>query len=152
MWNLITTGPAETLELGRRLGQLLQDDDVLCLTGDLGAGKTLITQGIAAALGVKQPVTSPTFTVLNIYEGNLPVYHFDLYRLEHPEELEDIGFDEYTSAGGIVIIEWADKFPGNMPEEYLQITLNRGTENEERRISFLPNGKRYEQICEELKN
>jgi tRNA threonylcarbamoyladenosine biosynthesis protein TsaE len=150
MWNIRTTSPNETFELGQRLGQLLQEEDVICLTGDLGAGKTLITQGIAAALGVEQPVTSPTFTVLNIYEGKINIYHFDLYRLEQPEELEDIGFSEFTSSGGVVIIEWSDKFPGNMPEKYLQIMLKRGTENEERLISFLPNGKRYVQICEEL--
>lgn len=150
MWKFHSRSPMETFEMGRKLGQLLQDGDVLCLNGDLGAGKTLLTQGIANALEVQQPVTSPTFTVLNIYEGKRTMYHFDLYRLEYPDELENIGFNEYTTSGGIVIIEWSDKFPGNMPDDFLQITLTRETENESRFIAFFPNGKRYEQICEEL--
>lgn len=151
MWTVKTESPEETFALGKQLGSLLEDEDILCLTGDLGAGKTLITQGIAAALEVEQPVTSPTFTVLNIYEGMLAVYHFDLYRLENSYELDDIGFYEYTASGGVVIIEWSDKFPGNIPENHLEIKLNRTQNAEERIVSFFPHGKRYQELCEELK-
>jgi tRNA threonylcarbamoyladenosine biosynthesis protein TsaE len=118
---IVSTAPEQSFSFGRQLGQLLQEGSVLCLIGDLGAGKTLLVQGIAQGLGLNEEITSPTFTVMNVYEGTIPVYHFDLYRLESPEQLVDIGFDEYTNAGGIAIIEWPDKFPGFMPDSYLRI-------------------------------
>lgn len=116
---------AATENLGRILGSRLQDGDVICLTGDLGAGKTLLSRGVAEALGVpSEEVTSPTFTIMNVYQGNnLEIHHFDLYRLNRPEELEDIGFDEYCGGDGITLIEWAELFPEQLPDEYLQITL-----------------------------
>lgn len=114
-----------TEKLGKLLGSKVQEGDVICLTGDLGAGKTLLSQGVAVALGVPaEEVTSPTFTIMNIYEGTeIEIHHFDLYRLNRPEELEDIGFDEYCGGEGITLIEWAELFPDSLPEEYLQITL-----------------------------
>jgi tRNA threonylcarbamoyladenosine biosynthesis protein TsaE len=146
---IVSTAPEETFSFGRRLGQLLREGDVLCLIGDLGAGKTLLVQGIADGLGLSEEVTSPTFTVMNVYEGTTPVYHFDLYRLEWPEQLEDIGFDEYTNADGIAIIEWPDKFPDFMPDSYLRIELTKIGDND-RLITVAAQGARYHLLYEEL--
>lgn len=114
-----------TESLGQLIGCKVQEGDVICLTGDLGAGKTLLAQGVATALGVAaEDVTSPTFTIMNVYEGRkMEIRHFDLYRLNCPEELEDIGFSEYCGGEGVTLIEWAELFPEQLPEEYLQITL-----------------------------
>lgn len=147
---IVSTAPEKTFSFGRQLGQLLQEGSVLCLIGDLGAGKTLLVQGIAQGLGLNEEITSPTFTVMNVYEGNIPVYHFDLYRLESPEQLVDIGFDEYTNAGGIAIIEWPDKFPGFMPDSYLRIELIKTGDND-RLIKVSSQGAHHHLLYEELK-
>jgi len=139
-----------TESLGKLLGSRLQDGDVICLTGDLGAGKTLLTQGVAVSLGVAaEDVTSPTFTIMNIYEGQeLQIRHFDLYRLNRPEELEDIGFDEYCGGDGVTLIEWAELFPEQLPEEYLQITLlHSGTG---RKALLEAKGKRAAELLKEV--
>lgn len=141
----------DTEKLGLILGKLAKDGDVFCFTGDLGAGKTSMSRGIAAALGVSaDEVNSPTFTIMNIYQGNaLEVRHFDLYRLNREEELDDIGFDEYCGGSGVTLIEWAELFPERLPEEYLQINvLHHG---EGRKAVLLPKGKRYEEIVEGVK-
>ena len=139
-----------TERLGRIIGSKVVEGDVVCLTGDLGAGKTLLSQGIAAALGVApEDVTSPTFTIMNIYEGrDLEVHHFDLYRLNRPEELEDIGFDEYCGGEGVTLIEWAELFPEQLPEEYLQITLLH--EGEGRRALLEAKGERAAELLQEV--
>lgn len=156
MLNFKTSGPEETYRFGQKVAKVLKPGDVLCLSGDLGAGKTLLSQGIAAGLNVADAVSSPTFTVLNVYEGmisdqELAIYHFDLYRLEHPEELADIGFDHYVEAGGIAIIEWPEKFTEFLPVEHLWMTLNLGDHANERIIRLTPKGERYRELCEELK-
>ena len=140
----------QTEALGRALGKLVADGDVICLTGDLGAGKTLLTQGVAVALGVdRAEVTSPTFTIMNIYQGEeLEIRHFDLYRLNRAEELEDIGFSEYAGGEGVTLIEWAELFPEELPEEYLQITLL--LEGTGRRALLEAKGCRYEQLLKEV--
>ncbi len=114
-----------TEALGQKLGKLAESYDVFCLNGDLGAGKTLLSRGLATAMGVDpNAVNSPTFAIMNIYQGReMEIRHFDLYRLNRPEELEDIGFDEYAGGEGVTLIEWADLFPEQLPEEYLKITL-----------------------------
>ena len=141
---------AATEALGRALGRHVQEGDVICLTGDLGAGKTLLTQGVASALGVEPAeVTSPTFTIMNIYEGTeLEIRHFDLYRLNRPEELEDIGFSEYCGGEGVTLIEWAELFPEELPEEYLQLTLLH--EQPGRRARLEAKGERYEELLKEV--
>ena len=144
----LTAGPDQTLAFGREMGRLLRPGDNICLNGDLGAGKTLLVQGIAAGLDIKGNVTSPTFTILNVYEGPVPVHHFDLYRLDAAEQLDDIGFDEYTSCG-ITIIEWSDKFPDRMPDETLMIEIAKAGDND-RLFSITPVGQRYTGLCEEL--
>ena len=139
-----------TERLGRIIGSKVTEGDVICLTGDLGAGKTLLSQGVAAALGVApEDVTSPTFTIMNIYEGRaLKIHHFDLYRLNRPEELEDIGFDEYCGGEGVTLIEWAELFPEQLPEEYLQITLLH--EGEGRRALLEAKGERAAELLQEV--
>lgn len=139
-----------TEELGRVLGRHAADGDVFCLTGDLGAGKTLLSRGVAEALGVaSEDVTSPTFAIMNVYQGSkLEVRHFDLYRLNRAEELEDIGFAEYAGGDGVTLIEWAELFSDELPEEYLQITLL--LDGEGRKAVLEPKGERYERLLEEV--
>ena len=141
---------AATEALGRLLGRHLKDGDVLCLSGDLGAGKTLLSRGVATSLGVDpDAVTSPTFAIMNVYEGReLEVRHFDLYRLNRPEELEDIGFEEYAGGDGVTLIEWAELFRVQLPEEYLQVVLRH--EGAGRRAVLEAHGQRYEQLLEEV--
>ncbi len=148
-----TSSPEETFAFGKQLSQVLQAGDVVCLAGNLGAGKTLIAQAIAAGLGINDEVTSPTFTVMNVYDGEVPIYHFDLYRLEHPAELEDIGFAEYAanSSAGVAIIEWPDKFVEYLPEGYLWIEIKPGDSLAERVLFVRAQGVRHEKLCEELK-
>lgn len=140
----------QTEALGIKLGGFLRDGDVVCLTGDLGAGKTLLTQGVARALGVEEhEVTSPTFTIMNIYQGEeLEIKHFDLYRLNRPEELEDIGFSEYAGGDGVTLIEWAELFSEELPEEYLQITLL--LEPIGRTAVLEAKGERYQELLKEV--
>ena len=141
---------AATEALGKLLGRHAADGDVFCLTGDLGAGKTLLSRGVAEALGVSsEDVTSPTFAIMNVYQGTgLEVRHFDLYRLNRPEELEDIGFDEYAGGDGVTLIEWAELFSEQLPEEYLQVTLR--LDGAGRRAVLEPKGERYEELLGEV--
>lgn len=152
MTSFLTRTADGTFQFGHTLGKKLTAGDVLCLTGDLGAGKTLLVQGAAAGLGVTETVTSPTFTLMQVYEtGRLPVYHFDLYRLDAPMDLHNIGFEEYMGGDGVALIEWADKFPAAMPEHCLWVEINRGRETTERVIMLRPKGERYRRLGEELK-
>lgn len=145
-----TGSPAQTRAWGERLGKYLAPGDVVCLAGDLGAGKTVLAQGIARGLGVGDTVTSPTFTLLEIYQGRLTLYHFDLYRLEREEELEDIGFYSFTDGDGVALIEWPDKFPGILPASYLWLEI-AVLAAQERRVRLTPHGARYQKLCEEMR-
>lgn len=142
---------AATEALGQLLGRHVANGDVFCLSGDLGAGKTLLSRGVAEALGVPaEDVTSPTFALMNVYQGrDLEVRHFDLYRLNRAEELEDIGFAEYAGGDGVTLIEWAELFADELPGEYLQVTLRH--EGEGRRAFLEPHGMRYAKLLEEVK-
>lgn len=142
---------AATERLGSIIGSIAQSGDVICFTGDLGAGKTLMSRGISLALGAaEEEITSPTFAIMNVYAGKeLEIRHFDLYRLNRPEELEDIGFYEYAGGEGVTLIEWAELFPDSLPEEYLQVTLR--LEGAGRRAELLPKGERYEELVQEVK-
>jgi tRNA threonylcarbamoyladenosine biosynthesis protein TsaE len=105
-----TTRPEETFRTGKELGESAAAGEVYALVGDLGVGKTVFTKGFAEGLGIDEPVNSPTFTILQIYEdGRIPLYHFDVYRIEEPEEMEEIGFDEYIDGDGVCLIEWAGR-------------------------------------------
>ncbi|MEG6586829.1 tRNA (adenosine(37)-N6)-threonylcarbamoyltransferase complex ATPase subunit type 1 TsaE [Dendrosporobacter sp. 1207_IL3150] len=146
-----TCSPEETFDFGRQIAKHTSDGFKICLKGDLGAGKTLLVQGIAAELKATDDVTSPTFSILNIYNAKLTIYHFDLYRLDRTEELFDIGFYEYINCGGLTIIEWPDKFIEEMPQEHLWIEIKPGDITTERLIEVKSNGVKYQQVCEELK-
>ena len=135
-----THSPAETRALGERLARMLCPGDVLCLWGDLGAGKSELTRGIAAGLGVTAPVTSPSFTIMNVYgEGRCPLYHFDWYRLESSEELYEMGMDEYLGGDGIAVVEWPGVCPDAMPETRLDVTITPVGETE-RDVAVTPRG------------
>lgn len=119
-----TTSANETRTLGERLASSLRPGDVLLLLGDMGAGKSELTRGIARGLGIQGPVASPTFTILQVYdEGHIPLYHFDWYRLESADELYEMGMDEYLGGDGIAIIEWPSQCPEAIPPCRLEITL-----------------------------
>ncbi len=137
----------ETIRFGEILGSLLAPGDVVALIGELGAGKTTLVKGIARGLGVEdnRAVKSPTFSLLNKYEGYVPVYHFDAYRLEDTREMIDIGSDEILFGNGVSIIEWANKVPGCLPEEYMRITLAPISKNE-RNIEICGYGDRYDEV------
>ena len=128
---MITKSAAETRALGERLAGRLRPGDVLLLEGDLGAGKSELTRGIARGLGVAETVTSPSFTILNVYEsGRCPLYHFDWYRLESAEELYELGMDEYLGGDGIAVVEWPGRCPEAVPEGAVRIRMTAAGENE----------------------
>ncbi len=128
---MITKSAAETRALGEKLAGRLQPGDVLLLEGDLGAGKSELTRGIAKGLGVTETVTSPSFTILNVYEsGRFPLYHFDWYRLESSEELYELGMDEYLGGDGAAVVEWPGRCPDAVPEGAVRIRMTAVGENE----------------------
>ena len=137
---MITHSPAETRAFGARLARLLLPGDVLVLEGDLGAGKSEFTRGIARGLGIEGPVASPSFTILNVYdEGRIPLYHFDWYRLSGEDELYDMGLDEYLGGDGIAVVEWPSRCPEAVPEDHLLIRIIPVDETS-REITMTPKG------------
>ena len=128
---------AETEELGAQLAARLRPGDVVAYTGDLGAGKTAFTRGIARGLGIPERVTSPTFTSVHEYEGGrLPLFHFDLYRLGDPEELFDIGWEDYLARGGVCAVEWSENVAGALEDEPIRVDIRRGAHDGQRMISI----------------
>ena len=124
-----TRSPEETYELGRKIGLQARPGQVYTLTGDLGVGKTVFTQGVAAGLGITEPVSSPTFTIVQVYEeGRLPFYHFDVYRIADLEEMEEIGYDDYFFGQGICLIEWAELIEEILPDDRISITIEKNLE------------------------
>jgi tRNA threonylcarbamoyladenosine biosynthesis protein TsaE len=124
-----TRSPEETYELGRKIGLQARPGQVYTLTGDLGVGKTVFTQGVAAGLGITEPVSSPTFTIVQVYEeGRLPFYHFDVYRIGDIEEMEEIGYDDYFFGKGICLIEWAELIEEILPDDRISITIEKNLE------------------------
>ena len=146
----ITTGSVkETEDIGEQLGKIAFPGMVILLTGDLGAGKTTFARGIARGLNVTSPVTSPTFTLIEEHYGRLPLYHMDVYRLNTPEELEDIGYEEYVGGDGLCLIEWGDQVREWLPAQHLEIRLE-GV-GEKRTLTLIPSGNKYEQLVKELR-
>ncbi|MFA5523960.1 MAG: tRNA (adenosine(37)-N6)-threonylcarbamoyltransferase complex ATPase subunit type 1 TsaE [Tissierellales bacterium] len=133
----------ETEKIGYILGKLLTGGEVICMTGDLGAGKTTMTQSIAKGLDVEDYVTSPTFTIINEYEGRCPLYHFDVYRINDVDEMYDLGYEEYFYSKGVSIIEWADIIKEILPKERLNIEIKKNDSIEGREIIIHGNGERY---------
>jgi tRNA threonylcarbamoyladenosine biosynthesis protein TsaE len=143
---IVTAGEAETHEVGRLLAGLTMPDDVIALAGGLGAGKTALVQGLAEGLGVEGRVPSPTFNLLLVHPGVRTLYHFDLYRLEHARQLEDIDFYETLERGGVSAIEWADRFWAEMPPERLDVGIDVLDESR-RRLELTPRGGRAETLA-----
>ncbi|MDQ0430722.1 tRNA threonylcarbamoyladenosine biosynthesis protein TsaE [Planomicrobium stackebrandtii] len=146
-YTITLNSPEETESFAAELAELLEPRDLITLEGDLGAGKTTFTKGIAKGLGIQRMVNSPTFTILKQYSGRLELNHFDVYRLENSDE--DIGFDEFFSSEAVSVIEWATFIEEYLPKERLNITINRQSE-EARKITLHPIGRRYEKLCREL--
>ena len=136
-----TYGSEETYRLGEEMGRKAEPGDVYALTGDLGTGKTVFAQGFAAGLGINGYVNSPTFTILQVYEeGRLPLYHFDVYRIEEPEEMEEIGYEDYFYGDGVTLIEWAELIDVLLPDRAFRINISKdpGKGDDYRRIEMLP--------------
>ena len=148
---LITRSPEQTQKLGVRIGELALPGDTFLLDGDLGAGKTCLTQGIAWGLGIKEYATSPSFIVVRELYGRLPLYHIDLYRLEHIVEIAELGLDDYLYGNGVCVVEWAEKALSLLPIEHLLIQISYLSDNE-RSFQLKPNGKRYREILAQLEH
>lgn len=154
MYQMTTKSVDETEMVGFKLGEMLESGDVICLRGGLGTGKTAFTGGIAGALGVFGYITSPTFTIVNEYSGKLPLYHFDVYRISDPEEMFEIGFDEYIDGRGVVVIEWAELISDILPRENIEVVLEKTNSDspDERRLTINFNGERYREFEGRLKS
>ena len=142
-----THDPEETFEVGRKIGMNAKPGQIYTLTGDLGVGKTVFTQGVAAGLGITEPVNSPTFTIIQEYEdGRLPFYHFDVYRIGDLEEMEEIGYDDYFFGQGICLIEWAELIEEILPEKRIEVTIEKDLEKgfEYRQITIEERGEEAE--------
>jgi tRNA threonylcarbamoyladenosine biosynthesis protein TsaE len=139
--------------LGAALAPSLLPGDVISLSGDLGAGKTVFTQGLGAALGVRDPITSPSFTLLHEYSGRYPLLHLDVYRLGSIQEVLDLGFDELLDAGGILVVEWGEAVAPLMPARHLEVDLRRtvGAADSERDVSFFPHGSDWIRKVQEMR-
>lgn len=135
MLSFSTHSADETFDLGRALGECLERGDVVLLLGDLGAGKSVLARGLARGLGVDCPMPSPTFTLMQPYEGRVPFYHFDLYRLDDPDQFYEAGLDEYVFGQGAAVIEWPER-ADLIPDSCFEITLSRGETFDERRIEL----------------
>lgn len=135
----------ETVEFAQNLESEKFQNMVICLDGELGSGKTVFTKGFANALGIRENVTSPTFNIIKEYNGELPLYHMDVYRLDG--NIEGLGLEEYFTKGGVVIIEWANTIKTHLPAERLDIRIKVAGENT-RIFIVTPHGKRYEELCE----
>ena len=133
----ITNSEQETEQLGQRLGRALRAGTVIAYTGDLGAGKTAFTRGLARGLEIPERVTSPTFTIVNEYEGGrLPLFHFDMYRLGGADELYDIGWEDYLVRGGVCAVEWSENVDEALEEDTIRIDIRRGEEDHQRSITI----------------
>lgn len=149
--DFISHSEAQTRRLGARLAAYLKPGDVLALVGDLGSGKTRWVQGVCAGLSVTDPVISPTFTLVNEYQGLYPVYHIDLYRLDDAAETATFGLEEYLYGSGITIIEWADRVKSLLPTDHLTIELHH-LEETKRRVVLRPHGQRFLTLLDAFKH
>lgn len=128
--------PQDTLDIGKRIGDSVKPGDIIALRGDLGAGKTVITKGIALALNINEDVTSPTYNIVCEYSGRIPLYHMDLYRIEGSEEFEMLGVDDLVFGNGVSVIEWSERIEDYLPEDHIIINITRNPEDESRDITI----------------
>lgn len=144
----IVTNVEQTYKIGEQLGSLVNSGDIICLIGDLGTGKTHLSKGIAKGLNVEDHITSPTFTIVNEYTGRLKLYHFDVYRVNDPDEIAAIGFDEYIFGDGVSIIEWANYIEELIPPDNLTINIEKLPQLSDnyRKISFNYSDKKYDYV------
>jgi len=147
--DMVTHSAERTRKLGIRLGELAEAGDVLLLVGTLGAGKTCLTQGIAQGLGIDEHVVSPTFMLRREYQGRLPLYHIDFYRLERIEEVASLGLDDYLYGNGVCVVEWAEKGFAALPSEHLLVEMEHLAPSK-RKLTFLPKGSRYVEMLSKL--
>ncbi|AVL00364.1 tRNA (adenosine(37)-N6)-threonylcarbamoyltransferase complex ATPase subunit type 1 TsaE [Pediococcus inopinatus] len=152
MFTMKTKQAEQTEKIGEQLANSLKPNDVILLDGDLGAGKTTFTKGLAKGLGIKRYVKSPTFTIIHEYrEGRMPLFHMDVYRLEDGGG-DDLGWDEYFYGDGVSVIEWSQFIQDYLPEDYLRITLKRNDESDNQRtLAFDAQGERYTTLLNDLK-
>lgn len=145
------TGPAETIAIGEKLATRLQGGELILLDGDLGAGKTTFTKGLAKGLGIARNIKSPTFTLIREYSmGRLPLYHMDVYRLEETGGA-DLGLEEYFNSSGVSVVEWSQFIQDELPSEYLLVQLKKDPDNDDKRVLiFEAHGKKYQELLEEL--
>lgn len=144
-YKITTNGEFDTIELAQNFESEKFPNMIICLNGELGSGKTVFTKGIANALGIKESITSPTFTIIKEYDGELPLYHMDVYRLDG--NTDGVGIEEYFDKGGVVVIEWAETIKDILPKERLDIKFKIVDEN--KRVLILnPIGQKYEELCE----
>lgn len=151
---ILTRNEKETLDLGRGMGKYLKIGDVVALVGELGSGKTILVKGIARGLKIQDAqyiVNSPSFALIKEYPGKINLFHFDFYRLRTIEEIEELGWEEYLDKEGILVIEWADKMGGLLPQDCLRIELEIVSETK-RRIKLISKGERYKGLIQKLKN
>jgi tRNA threonylcarbamoyladenosine biosynthesis protein TsaE len=146
---IISHSSEETQKLGKILGKLAEPADVYLLSGKLGAGKTCLTQGIAWGLEIKEYAASPTFVLCREMSGRLSLYHIDLYRLDHLEEIADLGLDDYFYNKGVSVVEWAEKGLNVLPDENLQIQIEYVNDTE-RKLTIIPHGKRYDKLLSNI--
>ena len=144
-YRVTTKNELETIEIAQNFESEKFPNMIICLDGELGSGKTLFTKGIANALGIDETITSPTYTIIKEYNGELPLYHMDVYRLDG--NIDGTGIEEYFNKGGVVVIEWADTIKNILPAERLDIKFKVLDENK-RLLIFEPHGRKYEELCE----
>ena len=149
--DLISHSPEETQKIGAGIGELALPGDIYLLVGRLGTGKTCLTQGIAHGLNIKEYALSPSFVIVRELYGRLPLYHIDLFRLDHIEEIEELGLDDYLYGKGVCVVEWAEKGLSVLPAEHLKIHINYISDTE-RNFQLIPSGKRYLKILTQLKH
>jgi tRNA threonylcarbamoyladenosine biosynthesis protein TsaE len=148
-FTIITKSPEETKKLGKEISKLVKPGDLLAFYGELGAGKTCFIQGISEGLEVKDYVTSPSFTIINEYQGKIPFYHFDVFRVSNIEEIIELGYEEYFYGEGLTVIEWAEKIENLLPKDHLKIEI-KFKNIYERKISFIPQGNKFNIFLEDL--
>lgn len=150
-WSAVSKSARETMSWGRRLGRLVKGGEIIGLVGELGAGKTCFVRGFTAGVGVGKGawVRSPTFTLINEYEGRVPVYHIDLYRVGKREQLDELNLREYLYSDGVSLIEWFEYLPADEMDEYLELNISHAG-GSKRKLTFVAHGEGYEKILREL--